>query len=89
MLGRDRYGFHEKRASTHYVKIVFLQPMGSLGHVAHVRGEKRRRTIFHSWVGPVWITQKSRWDTLHQTFVFASGGIYGSRSAFWCVRDVK
>jgi hypothetical protein len=32
---------------------------------------------------------KTRWDMLRQTCVFASCGICGSRSAFWCVRGAK
>jgi hypothetical protein len=39
--------------------------------------------------GPLRITQIASWDTLNQTCVFSSGGIYGSRSMLWCVRGVK
>jgi hypothetical protein len=46
-----------------------------------IRGAKRRHTIFLARVGPVWIPQRARWDTLHETYLFASGGICGSRSA--------
>jgi hypothetical protein len=42
-----------------------------------VRGVKRRCTIFHSWVGLVWIQQKACRDTLHQTCVFPPMGSVG------------
>jgi hypothetical protein len=38
---------------------------------------KRRCTIFHAWVGPVRIPQKSRRDTLRETCVLHSVGSTG------------
>jgi hypothetical protein len=46
-----------------------------------VQGMKRRCAIFHAQVGPVWIWQKARQNTLGQNCIFASGGICVSRSA--------
>jgi hypothetical protein len=54
-----------------------------------VRGVKRRCTIFLARVGPGQILENVHRDTFYQTCVFASGGICGSRSAFWYVRCVK
>jgi hypothetical protein len=35
MLGWDLYGFDKKRVGTHSAKLVFLHPVGSVGHVVH------------------------------------------------------
>jgi hypothetical protein len=35
MIGWDQYGFDKKRDGTHYAKLLFLLPMGSVGHVVH------------------------------------------------------
>jgi hypothetical protein len=35
VLEWDLYGFHKKRTQTRYVKLVFLHPVGSTGHVVH------------------------------------------------------
>jgi hypothetical protein len=35
MLGWEQYVFYKKRARTCYAKLVFLHPVGSVGHVVH------------------------------------------------------
>jgi hypothetical protein len=67
MLWWAQYYFHKKHARTTYAELVFLHPVGSMGHVVHfqcVLGAKHRHTIFHARVGPVLFQQKARRDTL-------------------------
>jgi hypothetical protein len=35
MLERDQYRFHKKHTGTHFAELVFLNPMGSTGHVVN------------------------------------------------------
>jgi hypothetical protein len=35
MLGWDQCEFHKKRTETRYVELVFLHPLGFVGHVVH------------------------------------------------------
>jgi hypothetical protein len=35
------------------------------------------------------ILEKAQWDMLHQTCIFASGAMCGSRSAFWGIQGMK
>jgi hypothetical protein len=92
MLAWNLYKFEKKCTGTHYAELVFLHPVGSAGHVVHsgTSGEHNGDALFFMvrW-GLVRIQQKSCWDTLHQTCVFASGGICRSHSAVRCVWGVK
>jgi hypothetical protein len=54
-----------------------------------VWGAKHRRAIFHAQVVLMRFPYKAYQDTLRQTCVFASGGICGSCSVFWCFHGVK
>jgi hypothetical protein len=35
VLGWDQYRFHKKCTGTRYAELVFLHPVGSVGHVVH------------------------------------------------------
>jgi hypothetical protein len=83
---------HKKRTGTRYAALVFLHSLGSAGHVVHsgVSGARKIDTLFFMFgLGPIWIQQKARRDTIRRTCVFASAGICGSRSAFRCVQGAK
>jgi hypothetical protein len=46
MLGWDRCGVQKKCDATRYSKLVFLDPMGYVGHVVHF-GASGRETVRH------------------------------------------
>jgi hypothetical protein len=35
MLGWDQYGFNKKHGKIRYAELLFLHPVGSVGHVVH------------------------------------------------------
>jgi hypothetical protein len=69
----------------------FLHPVRSMGYIVHSGASVVRNfdALFLCLDGTGTDSTKERWDTLHQTFVFASGVICRSHSAFWCFRGVK
>jgi hypothetical protein len=92
ILAWERYVFNKKCAGTRYAELVFFASgviYGTQSAFQCVQGTKHRHTIFHARDGPVWIRQKVCWDTLCQSCVFASTGIYGSCSAFRRIRSMK
>jgi hypothetical protein len=77
----------KKHVGALYAKLVFLHPVGSVGHVVH-SGVYRARNVEALFFLLRWdqngFHKKAHRDTLHRTCDFASGGICGSRSAFRC-----
>jgi hypothetical protein len=76
----------------HYAKLVFFHLVGYAGHVVHY-GASGPRNIYALFfmLGWAWygFSKKVCRYTLCRTWVFASGGICGSRSAFRCVQGTK
>jgi hypothetical protein len=92
MLRCGRCGFHKNHAWTHYTKLVLLYLVRSAGQVVHspVPVVQNVDTLFFMHGGgPGAVSIKSAPDTLRRTFVFASSGICGLRSALWFVRGTK
>jgi hypothetical protein len=90
MLGWDQYGFHKKRAGTRYLELVFLHPVHFAGHVMHCSASGREtQTHYFSGSGGPSVVSINIVGARYVELVFASSGIYGSRSAFRCVQGVK
>jgi hypothetical protein len=48
MLWWDRYRFDNMRTGTHYAELIFLHPVGSVGHIVQSGASKARNidTVF-------------------------------------------
>jgi hypothetical protein len=56
VLGSDWYGFDKKLIGSRYAKLVFLHPVGSVGHVVHSSSASGHETSTHyfsysGWTG--------------------------------------
>jgi hypothetical protein len=103
MLRWVQCGYHEKLVGTHNVELVFLHLVGFMGHVAQsaASGVRNDDTLFfyprckmsmHYFScsrGPGAVAMKSASGQITPNLCFAFGGIYGSCSAFRCVRATK
>jgi hypothetical protein len=76
----------KKRDRRRYVKLAFLHPVGSTGHIVHCSASRAQNlnALFFLLGWHRYGFHKKRTGTRS-----ASGGIYRSRSAFWCIRGVK
>jgi hypothetical protein len=91
MLRWIKCSFNKYRAGTRHAELVFLHPKGSAGHIVHSGSSGARIVdglffmLRWAWYG----LYKQCTGTLRRTYIFASSGICGSGSAFWCVWAVK
>jgi hypothetical protein len=89
-VGSTGHVVHSGASGTRNVNaLFFMLEWDRYGFHIKCPGKKCQRIIFHAGVGLVRIPQKARWDTLCRTCVFATGGISGSLTAFWCVWGMK
>jgi hypothetical protein len=91
MLGWNRYGSHKKRVGTRYAKHVFFNPVGSVGNIvlSSAFGAQNFDALFFMLRWDQSGFYKNRARHVMPNLCLASGGIFGSRSAFRCVRDAK
>jgi hypothetical protein len=82
-----RSNFHNKHTLTRYADLVILHPMRFVGHVVHfgAEGEENVDALFSmlGWTLCEFPKKQTVTRYTELLFFFASGGIYGSCSAFW------
>jgi hypothetical protein len=80
----------KKRIGACYTEHVFLHPVGSVGSAFRCIRARNIDILFFMLEWDRYRFQKKRTKTCYaRTCVFASGGIYGSCSAFHCVLGMK
>jgi hypothetical protein len=91
MLGWARCGFHKRRSRTHSANFVFVDMVGSAGHVLRsgASGPRKSMRYFSYSSGADMNSTKRASGDVRRTSVFASSAICGSCSAFWCIQAVK
>jgi hypothetical protein len=85
MLGWELYGFHKKRARSHYTELVFLYPVGSVGHVTHSSGAGMRKVdalFFILRWDRYGFHRKHTWTYCTELMFFDPSGICGSCTTF-------
>jgi hypothetical protein len=89
--GWDRYRFHRICMRTAYAELLFLHPVVSVGDVLHfgASGAQNIDALYFMLEWDQCSFHKSASGQVMSNLCFASGGICGSRSTFWCIRGVK
>jgi hypothetical protein len=84
MLGWPRCGFHKKRARAHYAELVFLHPVGSVGHVEHfvVSGRETSTHYFSCSCGTDTNSTKSTLGHVTPNLCFS---IRWDMRVMWCI----
>jgi hypothetical protein len=88
MLGWAQCGIHKKHARTRYAELVFLQPMGSAGHVVDsgVSGRETSPHYISCSCGPSAVSIKRALGHVTLNLCFSFSRISMSCSAFWFIR---